>query len=404
MKESNFTNKAEEFVYRVCRKSFLSLWSYANPRGKEPGKELCDILVVCEPYVIIFSVKDIKVRKSVDISIDWERWYKHAIEESCNQIYGAERWIKSATHVIRKDGTPGLPFPKVRNRRIHRIAVALGGEGKAPIPFGDFGKGFVHVFDEVSFYIVMQELDTISDFIKYLIDKENLYDSGVKTILQGAEEDLLALYLHNGRKFPTNYSAISVDNTLWKSFKNKKEYKAKKIADRDSYVWDRLIEAFCKDILHGNLEFGNSLTEAEIVTRTMAREDRFGRRILGKSFKEFIDLSRQNKVRSRMLPSPSGVLYVFLALPHGEDRKFRIAELGNRCFVARGLNQKCKTVIGIATEQYEPGKGFSLDSCYIYKPTWTDKDQAYLENMQKELGYFSKSVQTRNEEDEYPEN
>ena len=49
-------NSTEQFVYRTCRKSFLSLWSYANPRGK-PGKELCDILIVCEPDLVIFSVK-----------------------------------------------------------------------------------------------------------------------------------------------------------------------------------------------------------------------------------------------------------------------------------------------------------------------------------------------------------
>ena len=36
-------NPSERFVYSACKASFLSLWSYANPRG-EPGKELCDIL------------------------------------------------------------------------------------------------------------------------------------------------------------------------------------------------------------------------------------------------------------------------------------------------------------------------------------------------------------------------
>ena len=35
---------SEQFVYEICQKSFLSLWSYVNPRGREPAKELCDVL------------------------------------------------------------------------------------------------------------------------------------------------------------------------------------------------------------------------------------------------------------------------------------------------------------------------------------------------------------------------
>lgn len=394
-------NDAEEFVYRVCRQSFLSLWSYANPQGKDSSKELCDILVVCAPDIIIFSVKDIKLTHSGDISADWERWLKRAVKASCKQIYGAERWIRSASHLIRKNGAPGLPFPKESEHRIHRVAVALGSENKVPIQFGDFGKGFVHVFDKTSFDIILQELDTVSDFVTYLIDKENLYKSEITTLFEGVEDDFLAFYLHKGRGFPTEYNLIVISDALWKGFINTDEYKAKKLADQGSYIWDWLIEILCEDTLHENLEFGPSLTEAEIAVRTMAREDRFSRRVLGKSFREFIGLSSRKYVQSRMVLSLSSVIYVYLAMPHGEDRQFRVAELGNRCFVGRGLNPDCKTVVGIATEQYEPGKDFSLDLVYLHKENWTDEDQTHLESMQKELGYFSKP-ERKVYEDEYP--
>ena len=66
-----------------------------------------------------------------------------------------------------------------------------------------------------------------------------------------------------------------------------------------------------------------------------------------------------------MAPSPSGIVYVFLARPRGVDRKERVAELRNRCFVARGLNKDAVTVIGIATEQYVRGEGFSLDVAHL---------------------------------------
>ncbi|HHT9130458.1 MAG TPA: NERD domain-containing protein [Candidatus Brocadiaceae bacterium] len=397
-------NDAEEFVYQVCRRSFLSLWSYPNPRGKDANKELCDILILCDPDVIIISVKEIGFTNSGNISTDWKRWRKRAIEGSIKQIYGAGRWIQSASHVIRGDGTQGLPFPEIKRRRIHRVAVALGGDGKISIRSGNFGKGFVHVFDRTSFSIILKELDTIMDFVQYLIAKENIYRPGIKAVFQGGEENLLALYLHNGCVFPKNYDRLGIDDTLWEGFKNKEEYKAKKLADEESYVWDRLLELISDDVLHGKLEFGSALSEDESTIRVMARENRFGRRVLGKAFNEFIGLSSQRKIRSRMTFSPSGITYVFLAMPHGEDRKFRHAELSGRCFVARGLFKDHKTVVGIATEQYEPGKGASFDFLCLHKENWADKDQQQLEFVQKKCGYFSNPQQQSGHEDEYPIN
>ena len=97
--------------------------------------------------------------------VGWRRWRKKAIEQSASQIYGAERWLGSAMHVTRSDGSQGLALPPLSERRVHPVAVALGSKGQAPIELGDFGKGFVHVFR------------VHLDFI-------------------GSEEDLLAYYLH----------------------------------------------------------------------------------------------------------------------------------------------------------------------------------------------------------------
>ena len=400
---NQLVNESEQFVHDICRKSFLSLWSYANPLGKA-SKELCDILIVCDPDVIVISVKDVRVTDSGNISTDWTRWKKRAIDASIKQIYGAERWLEGASHVVRSDGTVGIALPKTSVRRVHRIAVALGGEGKTPLRFGDFGKGYVHVFDKISVEIIMGEVDTIEDFIQYLMAKEDLLRSGRKTLFNGGEEDLLALYLHEGRQFPNAFDLVVVDDDLWAGFKNSEEYKAKKEADEISYNWDRLIELLCNDILRGNLEFGPDLNESEIAVRTMARENRFGRRLTGKSFMEFYELACQKTVRARMAPGNSDVTYVFLAMPHGEDRQYRVAELFGRCFVACGLNQERKVVVGLATEQYEEGKGFSFDLVHIHKETWSEEDRNHFSYLQTEFGYFKNPKFTESQEDEYPIN
>jgi hypothetical protein len=188
---------------------------------------------------------------------------------------------------------------------------------------------------------------------------------------------------------------------MWKTFQALPEYINKKAADKDSYAWDGVIEIFCRDILNDNLEFSSGLSESERSVRAMALEDRFARRVIGKSWLDFLDKSHE--VRSRIVHSPSGMVYVFLATPHGYARKDRQAELGNRCFVARGKSSPKEKVIGLATEQYTPGKkGFSFDLIYLYKPDWTDKDQELMDKMQAELGYFVDPRLTKTEEDEYP--
>jgi hypothetical protein len=397
-------NATEEFVYRICKKSFLSLWSYLNPQGKSRGKELCDILVVIDPDIIIISVKDVNLFSGNDQQSNFERWRKRAIEESVKQIYGAERWLKQASHVIRKDGALGIPLPNKESRRIHRIAVAFGGKGNAPIRYGNFGRGFVHVLDEVSFQAIFEELDTVEDFVTYLSDKEIFCTNGPKYINHGGEEDLLATYLIRGRLFPSVTGFLMLEDGIWKSLKGRKEYLAKREADKISYFWDGLIETVNKHILGGTLEFGTALSDAEVVVRIMARENRFNRRFLGKAYEDFIRNSRNHVVRSRMHTSLSGIVYVFLALPHGTDRKERVEELQLRCLVARGLNKDHHTVVGIATEEYKPNAGFSLDLVFFYKNEWNVEDQKIFDDVRSRLGYFVKPVITEIREEEYPSN
>jgi hypothetical protein len=306
------------------------------------------------------------------------------------------------TQVFKNDGSPGIRLPASTEQRIHRIVIALGGKDKVPMVYGDLGKGFVHVFDEISFNIILHELDTVLDFINYLSAKERFYMAGKKTPFLAGEENLLALYLHSGRKLPESYSNVFIEGEVWDSFIKKPEYLRKKKEDKISYLWDDIIEDISKDVIKGDLKFSRSPDDSEAILRIMAREDRFSRRILGKSFADFIYLSSKNKVKSRMLCSPSGVLYVFLALPYSIDREYRRAELGSRCFIARGLNQDCITVIGIATEQRKPAVGHSFDLCYFYLPTWTEELQKQMESLQKETGFFTNPAKREAHEDEYP--
>ena len=395
---------SEELVYRLCTKSFLSLWSYPNPQGKS-RKELCDILIVCDPDIVIVSVKEIQLDETDKTSTSLKRWRKKAINESCKQIYGAARWLKNATHVITSAGEKGLALPDFDTRKIHYLAVALGGKGKTPIYYGDFGKGFVHVLDEISLDVVMGELDTIEDFVKYLSDKEALYEKGVFTLFDGGgEEDLLAFYLHQGRTFPDGPDFFVLDDNLWVNLTRRPEFIARKKADENSYFWDRLIELLASDLRSKRRisEFPGASTELsdiERILRVMARENRFHRRLLSDYVLQFLEAS---KIRSRSVPSPSGVLYVFLTTKSGVHRDDRLVELAARCWVARDLRRDSMTVVGLATEDPASANGFSLDVYYLHKHDWTCEDQEQARILREEYGYFANPNKTRMMGDEFP--
>lgn len=392
---------SEDFVAALCRDTFLSLWSTANPRGKDSGKELCDILIVCDPDVIIVSVKEVAYKATPDLKTGMDRWTSRAIQDSVKQIFGAERVLTNLDRVTAKDGSDWLYLPPLKRRRIHRLAVALGSKGEIPIADGDFKKAFVHVLDERAVTTLLKELNTITDFVEYLRRTEEFLDR-TQVIVSGAE-DLLALYLEKGRKYPDGADLLVIQDGLWDDLVGREEFKRKKQADAESYLWDTLIEQVAKEHdpelteSHGSPDDPNPAVER--VTRIMAREDRFSRRLLAKAFREF---HQGRAIRSRVVQSPSGVVYVFLATPKTYDRASRRNELLGRLVIARGMHQNSKVVVGIATEEYEPKGGFSIDTAAYFKEEWTPEDQAEMERLQGQTGAFANPRWTASHEDEYP--
>lgn len=281
--------------------------------------------------------------------------------------------------------------------------MALGGKGKVPYEQGDFGKGYVHVLDEVSLRIVLSELDTITDFVDYLSAKENLTERGVARFMEGQEEDLLAFYIHQGRRFPEGPDLLVIGDNLWSAMIKKPEWKARKDADRESYVWDGLIETLYK--LNHALEMAPAdvLDTLDGALGIMARETRFSRRVVAQGFNAFMRDAANERTRARVMPSLSGVRYVFLASGRDEDREERRRELDLRCFVARGMDDFAgDTVVGIATERHKQNEGFSLDAVRITKPQWTKHDQRIMEGIQRDLGYFANPLRSRASGDEFP--
>ncbi len=393
MPEHHGQTPSERLVTRLCQQSFLKLWTHPNPKGKH-GKELCDCLVVCGSHIVVISVKDSKYRATVD-ETGWKRWAKTAIEKSASQITGAERWLRGVDLINRHDGRV-VSLPEKTARRYHRVAVALGGRGQVPLQWGDFGRGFVHVCDEYSIESLFATLDTITDFVEFLDASETLVRSGTHLVFEGGGiEDLIALYLLNGRSFEFESSGqkepdmLMVSDDLWPGLTASEDFKKMKTEFKKSYVWDRLIDHFSDDLLSGGmLDMHNKeISDNEMALVTMALEPRRNRLVISEAFLEFLQ-KPELKLASRVVQGREGHAFVF-TVGSSNDREFRARDLALRCMVVRGRLPRTHTVVGIATDRPRvSSRGYSSDIVYLNMPDWTEEDEERVCGIQADLGYF----------------
>ncbi|ELY4159714.1 hypothetical protein SMZ39_003991 [Cronobacter turicensis] len=427
-------NKSEKYLADLCSKTFLSLWSYPNvytDEGKKndnsDGKELCDLLVVFNHHVIIFSDKDIGFKDTGNIEVDWGRWVKRAVLKSANQLYGAENWIKERSNRIYldpkcKDKFP-LDFPGTEVIKIHRIAVAknatkrfssiVQGSGSLiinPLITGDehlknpfmigipiSNKPYIHVFDDVALDVVLNELDTISDFIDYLEKKEELITSG-KLISAAGEEDLLGHYLMSAEKdrvpgfyIEHNQKAIILEGQ-YESLIKLPQYHRGKEFDRVSYFWDGFIEHFARHALGGTLLYENKhpLSDATLGLQVMASEKRVARRVLSNSILEKVESTPPQKKAVRIMVSPTNpnYAYVWLILPippqaqsYEDYRHYRKEYLYIYCTSTKLLYPDCNIIVGVATEPRDGGGG--EDMIYLDTNSWEAADYEQAEQDRK---------------------
>lgn len=380
--------KAEKVVHELATKTFFIDWCFLNPKFPN-GKELCDLLVIFDEIVIIWQIKDLKLDKD-------GKYNKAEVDKNLRQIAGARRQLFDLKTPIRLQNARRneeiLDSSKIK--QIFLISVLLG-EGEEFFSFIDEIKNNkVHVFTRDFTQIVLNELDTVSDFIDYLKAKELFIDTEKSLVIIGGEEEFLAFYLMNDRSFERLNKAdhIMIQDGSWEHLQNKPEYKAKRKEDKISYGWDSIINR-----AHEGSE------KYELVARELARPNRFQRRYLSKVFFEahvFAHKDEEHDLLRRIMPADD-ITYCFLFQDDPEPRDKRKAMLAAICWIARGKYQKNKKVLGIATEM-KIRPTCSYDFVLMDLPTWTQENQKNIEQLQKDTGIFVNPIVGYAHEDEYP--
>lgn len=311
-KKSSGITPSEKILADLCEHSFLDIWSFpnlANDNGMTKngtGKELCDLLVIFDNDIIIFSDKSCAYPNTGNPRLDWQRWYRRSVADSAKQMRGAERWIRTYPDRIYLDRSCKqkipLPLPEPSAMHIHRICIALGANDRlqqatgarslaiSPTVDGDAetfvvgrvadSEAWIHVLDELSLHILLRELSTAHDFVEYLHAKEQLIQSD-HLLRAESESDLLAYFLWHGRSFASPSGQLVLNGSLWDRFISNPHYQARQDEDEISYFWDGLIKYFNEQYVSEQLEFGNDIEvgDYEPGIRIMAGESRFDRRV-----------------------------------------------------------------------------------------------------------------------------
>ena len=448
----------EKYLKKICEKTFLSLWSYSGlykDQGFQPGKggkEICDLLVVFGNNIIIFSDKDCKFPDSKNLETDWRRWFKPAIMKSARQAWGAERWIKKFPNRIFLDNKCTKPFPfdlpKMSDAEFHLVVVAhdvarrcaqdMGGSGSLmlnseikgmeshlmPYVIGDLdpAKTFVHVLDDTSLEIVVNENDTISDFVSYLKKKEALL-RGPAAIMAAGEEELLAHYLKNMNEeeehdfiLPKEADYIAWGEGEWENFKTNPQRLRKIEANKVSYVWDHLIETFNEHTLAGThlyVEESEGAKGSEKIMRFLAKEPRVSRRMLGAAFMDLLARTSKSKRATRYIqPTKAGEpYYILLLLPRFDfviDTEYREVRKHFLITCMKALKLKfpdARDIVGIATESGISNPSRSEDAVYFDAVSWvpSKREEAEILEAKRNLGILERINSYNVYVNEYPE-
>jgi hypothetical protein len=299
----------EEFVNELTHNSFLKFWCYPGPKYENGNKkEICDLLILFNSITIIISVKNYEFKGN------HFRYFNNTIKKAVNQLCGAQRVLFSNSEVKIKHPDKDIEtFPKDEIKKIFRLVINLG-DGVKFYPFNQITKNndYVTLFDKDSFENIINELDTIPDFIDYLEKRESLFKNKLTLILpagehdfpietqkeffqftknintdfimiSGSEKDLLAHFFKNQRNFPnvlngdSNSYYLIIDGD-WDEFKATQKAKNKEKADKISYF----IEGFVKNELLINID-----PAREKLAKALLSFDRLTRRTISKNYFDF---------------------------------------------------------------------------------------------------------------------
>lgn len=428
----------ERFLAELCSRTFLYIWSYANP-FKDDGHEFCDVLAVFENHVFIFFDRE-KILSDFgedeDPNVRWGRWKRGVIDRQINTARGAERYLRSGRKIyLDAKKTREFPVPlRLEDVTIHKIIVAHGAAeacknfsdsniyGSLAISYGEVASmpdwpfmvhldraDPVHVFDTHNLPIILRTLDTIKDFSEYLDAKSHAISS-FNLLSYCGEEDLLAHYLQNINPQTNTHFIGSLDATFdsimigegeWQNLEARPWYVETQRANESSYLWDHIIKKTCDHWLGGTLLGDGQLLSGRGAVYEMAKEPRFARRAAVSRIRHAIEAFPDTEGHPARYLSMFGSYYpekayVFLQLwipptIRGDNETYRAKRqeiLRIACGSAKNYYPQFQKIVGICIPPPKFEDKFGEDFLCLDCTKWSEEQRNEYERLNGDWGFF----------------
>ncbi|HBS86438.1 MAG: hypothetical protein A2W91_19685 [Bacteroidetes bacterium GWF2_38_335] len=375
--------RGETFVNELAENTFLNYWCFPNPHDEEGNKkEICDLLILFKNICIICQIKNYEFKEN------HERYFRKTVESGADQIQGAERklfhlnrdiWIKNE-----KQGL--IKFDKEKYNEIIRIVIHIG-EGFQFQNLGRLTKSnheFIHIIGKEDIQYLLNELNTISDFVQYLIARESLVAKIENLVFAGREKDLLGLYQRIKPSFE-DFIESNKDKVLLIDGENSWDDYVK---EKESYENEDIlleIEGFIYDWVNRDLIINEKSREIAEELMSLNREER---RFFTASLLTFIHSYTDkgfNRIIRRNL-SINNIGFVFFYYPSGIsweqlERLKLIAADG----YALHLDYSIVNFIVIGITEKE-----NINILHVDLTELKDKNTDELRKILKHLGWFEK--------------
>lgn len=410
-KESS-VNESERALASIVTNTFFSLWCYPSLfRSVGKGKELADLTIYFNNTLILFSDKGhVKFQEHNEVRLAWSRWYRAAVKESAKQLHGAESFVRNHPDKIFLNSKleDRFPFDLTKSElKIHLIAITkgisdhakryfdsikLGSSGtlgysfqapekellETPFFVGDVdqGKTFVHVLDESGIKLLLEELCTPADFIRYLEVKEKAIREG-SFLYSAGEEETLAVYLQGDGGYgfgdisnpPENQgNFFCIPEWEWRHYRQTVAYARRYDHKPKARLWNEIIARFSNAITDAcvgeawDLPF---LTHSSAV-QVLASENFYSSSFLASTLFDKFESVPKGVRSARVVKSMSNPnrIYVFVFFPWGDDytsydayRQERTACMHLYAYVALYKFHKAKEILilGADTKGREGG-------------------------------------------------
>lgn len=347
---------AEDLVERICHRAFFRDFVVRDPKYKNPsGKELeaADVLVLFGSEAVTIQVK---TRPHARKHSETEEVYHRRLVK---RIAAGAKQVPALTRAFRTGGLAevttarGLVVPvdpeKIEN--VRGIVVldlpaerGLQEDDKTVLYAGvsESSGVLVHAFLSDEFDAMLEELDTLPDFLSYLAFRERMYGAGKLSVFTG-NLDLLAFYkIHHDLRDAADkddIGAIAIAEGMWEHYLAAYEEPRlrRRELDEPSYVVDAAIEFLNSAFTGHEEEYGGQWL---LMARELASFTRVQRRLIGGKWRAAMERAVEKGSAftvCRFEEKPGEAFIVYAGPEH--DRAHALEALGRLAYAHLSLRR-----------------------------------------------------------------